>query len=69
MGTLLLKLIEWIIEPEVIDLTLEEPETAFSPPANTTFTSTDDKIPSDVIVLVAESATYSMYVHLMFVSM
>jgi len=64
LGMLLLRLIEWIIEPPVIDLTLEEfgRVSAFLPPANTTVTSPGDQISSDILVLIAETTTYSMYV-------
>jgi hypothetical protein len=61
LGTLLLKLIEWMTEPPVIDLTLEEFDLKFQPPAHTTVTPIGDQVPSDVLVLIAENTAYSMY--------
>ena len=62
LGDLLLKLIEWIIEPRIIDLTLEKPGSNFQPPANTAIVSIGNQIPTDVLDLIAQDTTYSMYV-------
>lgn len=60
LGALLLGLIEWMTEPQVIDLTLEESVVTFKPPANTTVSPRNNQIPSDIFVLLAEHTTYSM---------
>jgi len=62
LGDLLLKLIEWIIEPRVIDLTLEEPGSSFQPPAHTNVMPVGNQMPTDVLVLIAQDTTYFMYV-------
>lgn len=62
LGDLVLKLIEWMIEPPVIDLTLEEFGSNFQPPPHTTAVPISGRMPSDVLVLIAENTTYSMYV-------
>lgn len=63
LATLLLKLIEWMVRPQ-IDLTCEEGEvrTTFEPPANTAITPTGNQVPSDILVLIAENTIYSMCV-------
>jgi len=60
LGALLLRLIEWMVEPQIIDLTCEEFGIMFQPPANTTVTPMGDQIPSNTLVLVAENTTYSV---------
>lgn len=68
LGALLISLIEWIMEPPFIDLTDSADGVVttrtFKPPANTAIGPTGDQITPNILVLVAENTTYSMYVHL-----
>jgi hypothetical protein len=63
LGTLLLNLVEWMILPPVIDLTTQRSgNSSFQAPDGTTVSPTDNETPRDVLALIAENATYSMYV-------
>jgi hypothetical protein len=66
LGKLLLKLIEWMVEPHVIDLTVEGSGTSFKPPANTSVSPSGDKTPTDMLALVAEDTVYFVCVDLIF---
>lgn len=63
LGVLLLRLIEWITEPHLIDLTADESGTKFEPPPGTTVSPPGD-IPTNILTLVAGGTAYSMCVHL-----
>ena len=63
LGELLFRLVEWIIAPPTIDLTLEELEGPFIPPAGTILSPTTDEIPPGLLPLIADNTTYSMFVH------
>ena len=58
LGTLLLKLVEWIIEP--IDLTSEGSVSSFQPPPGTEITPEGHQIPSNILTLISKNTTYSM---------
>jgi len=58
LGTLLLKLVEWITEP--IDLTGEDSVSGFQPPSGTSIAPGGHQIPSNILTLIAKNTTYSM---------
>ena len=62
LGDLLCKLVEWIIEPPPIDLTVEGPGATFEPPPGTTLMPSSDQIPPELLSLISGNASYSMYV-------
>ena len=67
LGNLLFKLVEWIMAPPTIDLELEEFGGDFQPPAGTILSPNSSRIP-DESPLISENSTYSMLVHLSYLS-
>jgi hypothetical protein len=63
LGNLLFRLVEWMISPPTIDLTIEEFGGRFKPPTRTILSPPSDQIPPDPLVLISDNVTYSMYVH------
>jgi hypothetical protein len=60
LGELLCKLVEWMIAPPPIDLTLEGLGATFEPPPGTTLSPASSRIPSDLLALIAGGASYSV---------
>ena len=57
LGVLLLKLVEWIIEP--IDLTSEDSASVFQPLSGTAINPEGHRIPSNILTLISKNTTYS----------
>ena len=55
------RLVEWIIAPQIIDLTLKESGEIFQPPEDTTLIPISDEIPPDPLALILNNASYSRY--------
>ena len=62
MGSLVVKLVGWMVNPSFIDLTIDEPVPSFEPPAGTTVTPAGDQLPRDLSLLIGEETRFSMCV-------